>query len=288
MKNIKAIITDVDGVIVGNKQGINFPLPNASVINALRAIHKKGIPIILCTAKFNHAIKEIIIQANLSNPQITDGGALIIDPLGNKVVKKYVFDKVLARNLISQLIAQGLYLEVFGADEYYLQKEHVSEFTEKRIQILQKKHNVVDSMLESLEEIDVIKMIIFTHTAQQKQAVTNLLERFAKQINVIWSTHPALPTQNAVITMKGVSKRDAALEVLDYLHISSDETLAIGDTLGDWNFMSLCNYVGTVGNESRELNNLAKTKGEGNYYFGSAVDTNGFLEILHNFIGYDF
>jgi len=284
VKNIKAIVTDVDGVIVGNKHGINFPLPNASVINALRHIREKGTLVILCTAKFNHAVKEIIIQANLRNPHITDGGALIIDPLNNKLIKKHIFDKTLARNLVSKLIPKGFYTEVFGADEYYLQKDHISAFTEKRIKILQKEHKTVNAMLDSIDEIDVIKILAFTHTVQQKQAVNSLLEGFTKQINLVWSTHPALPTQNAVITMQGVSKRDATKEVLDYLHISPEDTLGIGDTLGDWNFMSLCRYVGTVGDESTELKELAKTKGEGNYYFGSSVDTNGFLEILHHFI----
>lgn len=49
---IKAIIADVDGVIVGNRRGVNFPLPNKVVMQKLKDLHKKGIPIVLCTEPF--------------------------------------------------------------------------------------------------------------------------------------------------------------------------------------------------------------------------------------------
>ena len=48
--------------------------------------------------------------------------------------------------------------------------------------------------------------------------------------------------------------------------------------------MKMCQYAATVGNESQELKDLVKTKGEGNYFIGSSVDDNGFLDILDHFI----
>ena len=52
---IKAIITDIDGVIVGKKHGVNFPLPNDDVIQKLKNLHKTGFPIVLCTAKLSRS-----------------------------------------------------------------------------------------------------------------------------------------------------------------------------------------------------------------------------------------
>lgn len=282
---IKAIITDIDGVIVGKKQGRNFPLPNNTVINALHALRKKGIPVVICTAKFNHAVKEIILSADLRNPHITDGGALIIDPLDNTIVKKYVFEKELAQELVKKCIAEKIYTEVYGATEYFLQKDHVNEFTEKRIQILQKNPIAVDSLIDHMEKIEVIKIINFAHTATEKERINNLLAPYKGKIHYVWSHHPkTFPSENTIITVKGVSKKTASLEVLHYLHVAPDETLGIGDTEGDWNFMSLCKYVGVVGDASSELKRLAKEKGEGNYFFGSSVDEDGFLQILRYFI----
>jgi len=43
MNKIKAIILDVDGVIVGEKIGFNAPYPHLDVINKLKQIREKGI-----------------------------------------------------------------------------------------------------------------------------------------------------------------------------------------------------------------------------------------------------
>lgn len=281
---IKAIITDVDGVIVGKKHGVNFPLPNELVIQRLKDLHKKGMPIVLCTAKFNYAVLKIIQQADLRNPHITDGGALIIDPLDKKVIRKHIFDRTLAENIVSTLLAAGIYTECFGVEEYFLQKDHHSDFTKKRIAIIQKEHKAVDSLVAHVKQEDVIKILAFIKTDEEKQIVEQRLKPFMGNMHLIWSTHPALfPHTGAVITVKDVSKKHAALEVLQYLNISPEQTLGIGDTLGDWNFMSLCKYVATVGDESQELKSLAKSKGEGKYFIGSSVDENAFLEIVDYF-----
>ena len=107
---MKAIITDVDGVIVGKKRGVNFPLPNYKVIRKLKKIRAEGIPVVLCTAKSNFAILEIVKKANLLNPHIADGGALIIDPLNDHVIKKRNFDKKLAKDIVSACFNGGIYI----------------------------------------------------------------------------------------------------------------------------------------------------------------------------------
>lgn len=281
---IKAIVTDVDGVIVGKKEGVNFPLPNTAVIERLKKLHKKGVPIVLCTAKSSHVIKKIVAQAELLNPHITDAGALIIDPLNNFFIKKAIFDKTLARDIVTQASHSDFYTEVYATDAYYLQKDHISDLTEKRFQILQKNPTIVDSLVEQINTIEVIKIKFFAHTKEEKKKIDKVLEQFKEKAHIIEGYHPFIfPIKDMSITPKGVSKKSATLEVLKYLEITQEEALGVGDTLGDWNFMSVCKYVGVVGDEDLELKNLAKTKGEGNYYFGSSVDNNGFLEILDYF-----
>lgn len=89
MTNIKGIILDIDGVIVGEKIGFNSPDPHPDVIKRLREIRKQGIFVSLCTGKPHFAIKSIIKAAELDNMHITDGGGVIIDPIDNIVVKKH-------------------------------------------------------------------------------------------------------------------------------------------------------------------------------------------------------
>lgn len=282
---VKAIVTDVDGVIVGKKPGVNFPLPSPTVIQKLHELHKTGIPVILNTAKFNFAVKEIITRAGLKNPHITDGGALIIDPLNHQVIKKHVFEKSLAKAIVKVSIEHGFYTEFYGVDEWFIQKKDIGAFTKKRSSILQKEYKAVDSLLEIIDSIDVIKIFAFIHKPEEKPRVEKMLYEFKESIHLVWSLHPlTAPTQNAIITVKGVSKKDATFEVLEHLKIPPHEALAIGDTLGDWNFMNVCKYAGVVGDRSHELIKHAKNKGAGNYFIAPGVDEDGFIKIIDYFL----
>lgn len=62
---IKAIISDVDGVVIGEKIGFNSPHPNDDVIAALKAVREKGVAVCLCTAKPHFSIAEEIKRPNL-------------------------------------------------------------------------------------------------------------------------------------------------------------------------------------------------------------------------------
>jgi len=110
------------------------------------------------------------------------------------------------------------------------------------------------------------------------------MKKFKDNTHILWTMHPTiLPFQICDITIRGVSKKSATLEVLNLIHILPEEVLGIGDTIGDWSFMEICKYAGTVGNESKELKDLVKTKGEGNYFYGSSVDENGLLYVFTYF-----
>jgi hydroxymethylpyrimidine pyrophosphatase-like HAD family hydrolase len=134
---VKAVMLDVDGVIVGNKVGINFPLPSEPVINTFKNLRSKGLPIILCTSKFNYAILEIIKKAQLNNFHITDGGALIIDPLDNQIIK-FTIDKNAVMTCTKRSLEKDIYIELYTPEAYYVQKTQVCGFTNRRTHILQK------------------------------------------------------------------------------------------------------------------------------------------------------
>ncbi|HEY5442573.1 MAG TPA: HAD hydrolase family protein, partial [Candidatus Saccharimonadales bacterium] len=80
----------------------------------------------------------------------------------------------------------------------------------------------------------------------------------------------------------GVSKEHAAKKVASYLGIDFAETLGIGDSPADWNFMHLCGYAATVGGDE-VLRGQAESKGLGHYFHASSVDDHGFLQILQHF-----
>src|SRR3989344_4285564 len=113
---IKAIILDVDGVIVGEKIGFNSPFPHPEVIKRLKSIRQKGIPISLCTAKPHYAIHKIIENAELNNLHITNGGGVIIDPIDNFIFKKHTINPLDAVKVIEKYLSNEIYTEFYSVE----------------------------------------------------------------------------------------------------------------------------------------------------------------------------
>lgn len=75
---IKAIVMDIDGVIVGTKRGYNLPLPSEKVQRILHELSLR-LPISFCSAKSFAAILKIIQACDINSIHITDGGSLLHD-----------------------------------------------------------------------------------------------------------------------------------------------------------------------------------------------------------------
>ncbi|PIW73028.1 hypothetical protein CO005_03635, partial [Candidatus Roizmanbacteria bacterium CG_4_8_14_3_um_filter_34_9] len=104
MNKIKAIILDVDGVIVGDKEGFNAPYPPQVVINKLKQIRENGIYVILCSAKPYYSVKKIVDDAHLNNIQTALAGAILIDPTNLQVIKKHVIDVSITIELVQKFL----------------------------------------------------------------------------------------------------------------------------------------------------------------------------------------
>ncbi len=281
---IEAVILDVDGVLVGSQLGINYPNPHRSVIDKLKQIRQKGIPVILCTGSYYFAKLPTIHHAQLHNPHITDNGALIIDPLANKVLSKHSFDRKIVHALLTAFIKSHIYLEVFTDKNYFVQTSQSGALTQKRIIFMQQEPHLSDDLTKLAKNENIIRINAFSHNNHQKNTIKTILTRYQKTTTTTWSSNPALlPIEVAMITASGISKTYGAQEVIQSLGLTFDHVLGVGDNIGDWQFMSLCQYVAAMGNATNELKEMITTKGEGNYFLAPHVDDHGILEVFRNF-----
>jgi hypothetical protein len=280
---IKAIILDVDGVIKGSLEGINFPLPHTEVLAAMKKINKQGIPVILCTGNYYYSIIKIIKLAELRSPHITDRAALIVDTFKKTFLEKHTISGRAVKNIIEALWPLQSYLEVFSSENYYIQKNKISAFEKKRHAILQKDPVVVDSA-EEIPTKDIIKISLFTKNQKEKDLVNKTLEKFNNVIAATWTYNPAIGDVEIVdINAKDVTKVHAAKLIIKKLGLTFDSVLGVGDAFSDWEFMSLCKYVAAMGNAKDEFKELVKSKGKGNYFIAPHVDENGILEVFKHF-----
>lgn len=269
---IKGIIMDVDGVIVGKQYGINYPLPNPMVLKALKEVKSRGVFISLCTGKAGFAISDIIELANLNNLHIADGGANIMNG------KSHYIDSKAALALVKEYVNSGFYVELYTESDYFIQRSQKSEATEIHTKILKKSPVMVDSLLEFLKVRKVVKIMPILEK-NDVEAARKLCEQF-DEVNFSIGVHPSSPYKYGIITPSGISKESAAKEISKYQKVPFDNILGVGDGIMDWQFIKLCKYKAAMGNSSDELKNLVSSN-EG--FIAPSVEENGILDVFNHF-----
>jgi len=283
MNKIKAIILDVDGVIVGDKAGYNAPYPPPEVINKLKQIREKGVYIILCSAKPYYSVKKIVDDAHLNNIQTALAGAILVDPSSLKIIKKHAIDNVIVVDLTKQLSENNIYTEIYTTEKYYIQKSQKNEITKLHNFTLSFEPVMVDDLVKQVKISEIVKILPVTKTDQEKKVVEQIFSDFKEKLVIGWSTHPAIKGYFfGNITTSGISKKQSVLEIIDLYKIKAEEILGVGDSLTDWDFIEVCGYAGAMGNAVSDLKKLVLSKGE-NGYVGKSVDENGIIDIFQHF-----
>lgn len=280
---IKGLILDVDGVLVGGKKGYNWPLPNPEVIDALRQLRQKGIVVSLCTGKGTFAIREIVESAHLDNVHVGDGGAIVVDILNQKTIKEYSINTFKAIEVLKILLSQRIYTEIYTKDGYYIQENQIGDKTEKHKAILYKNPIVVESLIKEANKLDIVKIMPVADDENQKKTIINVFKLFKDSLSLQWGIHPtALPYQFGIITVSGISKKQATQTISKFTNVSLEYFLGIGDGMTDWQFMDICGYAGAMGNASKDLKNVVLSK-QTHGYIGKSVDENGVLDIVRHY-----
>lgn len=282
---IQGIILDVDGVLVGGKKGYNWPDPNPQVMTKLTELRKKGLVVSLCTGKGTFAIDSMVKKAQLDNLHIGDGGAVVVDPIRKEILQQHTIPPLYVQRLITLLLSSHTYVELYTPDGYYVQKNLISDKTEKHEKILYKKPIIVDSLSSAAQHLSIVKIMPIANDELDKKRIIHLFNDFKNDLTLQWGIHPtALPYQFGIITQKGISKKQAAQTIAQHSGISLEHVLGIGDSMTDWQFMEICGYAGAMGNASEELKKQVVTKGSKGY-IGRSVDENGVLDIITHFYG---
>jgi len=282
---IKAIILDVDGVLIGSKPGFNFPDPHPEVTDALNKIRAKGIFISLCTGKPYFAIEKIVKDCQLDNIHVTEGGAVIINPLRPDVFQRRLIDSEAAVGLISALLAKNVYTEVYNGQDYLIQhSQSSSDIQQKHFCILGREPQTVDDLVLASKLAQISKIMPIVANQKEKDAVEEVFTHFRDRLDLQWAVHPtAMPLEFGVMTTKGVTKKQGALDIASGLAVDLENILGVGDSIMDWEFIQICGCGAAMGNASQELKDLVKTKPAEHFYIGSSVDENGLLDIFSHF-----
>ena len=285
MEKINWVILDIDGVLLGEKEGFNYPHPHKKVTEALAAARKSGVQVTLCTGKPIYSLEKIASEAGLAGPHIGDNGSVIFDVLAGKAVEKKTIPESISSKLVSELLGAGVSLEVHDGLDYYFQTNSIApELLEKRVRLMHKEPIMAESLVDAVRGKALTKVTAFAYSESEKPRVEKIYEKYASQLSLVWNFVPVTnPVQYGMMTAKGVSKGYAVGRAANAFGLDFKTALGVGDGIIDWDFISKCQYGCAMGNAVPKLKELIKTKGEGNFFIAPHVDDHGVIDAFRHF-----
>lgn len=275
-----AFIFDVDGVVIGKRAGVNYPFPHPLVISSLQRARAEGCHVSLCTGRALFATTSIIEAASLDCLHIADGGAIIANPLKGEILRCVRLQKDHAFGLVKMLQSERIHIEAYTPSSYYIEEHQVGALSVKHAEILGQHPSVIRSLAELVGQESPTKIFVIARDAMERERVTDLVEHTFSDVLMTWGPNPnALPAQYGWVTPRGVSKAEALQFVSQHLAIPLEEFVAVGDTMADWEFMSLCGTAGAMGNAEPNLKELVARRLQWGTILPD-VDDNGLIAIF--------
>lgn len=246
-KQYKALMIDVDGTLIPNKQdGLPSERVKAAIKRANQYIH-----IGVATSRSVSELKNIFDQVNFSGPSITSTGAQIIDPQTKKILKEHLLNK-----------------EDFPLILKILQKHQV--------EILINENGIVQPLTDSYRPYKLFNLVAVEIDPAIADEITTELSRVSTisiHRTVAW-----VPGKNdLIIAHAQVSKQHGILEVAQILGIETSEIIGIGDGYNDFPLLMACGLKVAMGNAVPQLKEIAD-------YIAPDVKHDGVADVIEKFV----
>lgn len=243
-KNVKCIFIDIDNTLTNkDKEVTNY---------TKEVLSKLNLYTIICTGRNNLYAIQKSSEANCSNIVISDNGALIYDygkdiiicekSIPSDIIKK-VWNYSLKNNIDCVYdTKESLYRNIIFKDNTYIKNNilinSLEEITEPVTQIVASNKDY-NKMIEFINYINNIKELKINNANINKKIGSN--KSYYCDINVY-----------------EVSKGNAERELIKYLNIDFEDTMAIGDSENDISLFENVNYSVAMKNASEDIKKKTK------------------------------
>ncbi len=222
----KLLVVDVDGTLVGRDGSISVE-DGEALGNARRS----GIEVSLSTGRAAQACLGIINQLSLDGCHIFFDGALVGNPNQGKEVYVQPLDSALVMEAIEFAHLNDIYLELFSATHYFVERETWA--TEIRRRFFNLEPTVVD-FTDLWQRERIIKAQLLASSPQEVAKARSFSEHFNGRLHFSWAKTPAYPDIDFINVVAPEVSKGKALEALAlHLGVSMSEVAAIGDGVND-------------------------------------------------------
>jgi Cof subfamily protein (haloacid dehalogenase superfamily) len=264
--NIQLVVADIDGTFLDSEGK-----PSRGALEAIRAIRSQGILFSLCSGRGNPGVKPFIDLLELRQPYIISGGAAIIDPLRERIIRQEKMSASQLHQAIQLGIRSGS--DILFHDAWHLYVLASDEFWEDiKSWEWMKGYGWQDfRRVHSWQEIpfhQIIRMDYFN--------LPENLPRLADEIDQLdENLHAIVMRRNIEISDKRVEKGTALQHLAEYLHIPLENVLSLGDGLNDISMLESAGIGVAMKNSAPEVIRRAD-------YLAPGCDEGGLAAVLNH------
>ena len=276
---IKLIASDLDGTILDSKHLI--PENNLKAIDNLK---KANIPFVVCTGKTYSVSKDICKHLN-ANFGIFGNGSQVIDlSTGEEILRQTLtLDEIKSCLYISQ--KHGVHVHAYTEQGIITTN---LEYMDLRNSILfpnQIKFDIVNNVLDYIQNQNTtVFKLIFSSSSNLSQVKKEL--EFRTNLTITHITKTGKYKDKIIdkeyeyldISPLNVTKGNALKLLSEYLELSKEEILSVGDNINDIDMFQASGIGVAVNNAYDEVKQAA------NYITANSAENAGFAEVVYKFI----
>lgn len=266
----KLVILDYDGTIVG-KSGI----PTQRVKAAIRKTVALGVKVSVSTGRSAYSLIPFIKELHLDVPHVFLAGALVFNPIKDVVLLEDPIEKSAVLTVAEFAEKHNLYLEVSTKERLYYNLA-IQQFIARRKRISHEPCELTD-IAKLAESEKLLNMRFILSESINTIDFQNLKEECSESVNFqIGYPHDE---QIEVVNMTSleVSKVSALRHLCQYLKISPEETLAIGDSPIDLPIIEHAGMGIAMGNAKDDVKKIAN-------WIAPSVDQDGVAVALEKYV----
>lgn len=282
--SIKLIASDLDGTIIDKNNNIS-----EKNFEAVNKIHNNNIDFAVCTGKSYSVSKKICDQFNASYGIFGNGTQIINLKTGKELMKKTISKEDLLF-IITLAKRYDFHIHIYTNNEIISEK---LEYMDLRNFILKNKNandsltfNIVHNILDYIENNNINAFSIVITTENNSLKNFQKLLSINKNIESVFINKRGKYRDNIInkdyeylnVSPTNINKNEALNFLADFLEISKNDILAIGDNINDLEMVKEAGIGVAVHESYEDLKQVAK------YVTTSSVSDGAFAEAISKFI----
>ena len=243
----KIVFIDIDGTLRNKAKQVT-----AVTADSIRRAVESGLIVVICSARYRKYTMLVSLEANASGYIISSNGSDVYNYKTEETIYNKSIDKETLKRLYDLALKYDAVIDLDNEGDRYANiirhpdRELLIDDFDKVIS----EHNVTQCVINDPDDEKIRKVI-----DEVKQIDTVEIKNITKYL--VDPTVERPPNFFCDIGVPNVNKGTGIKELLDYLKISKDEAIAIGDGLNDLNMFSEVGYKVAMANSIQAVLDVA-------------------------------